>query len=337
MPSSLHVPTLHRRRLLQLAGAQGAGLLLGTAAVSSARAAAYPAQPVKFIVGNGPGSAADTVARQVAKQLEAQWKQPVVVENRPAASGTVAATLVAQAKPDGLTFLVGQEGALAIAPALKQKLGYDAQKDLQPVVALADADFVLVANPASGFTRLDELLAEARRHPGQRTYASSGIGSTHHLAMELLKSQAKVFMLHIPYNGGPAGMGGVLSNQVDCTYIAIGPALGLIRSGKLNALAVTGPETSPLLPGVLPVAQSLPGYRSGTWYALFAPKGTPADIVAQVNEATNAVLRQPELRASLSAQGIRPAGGSSLDLAHTLQKDTLQYTQLARRLNIELV
>jgi len=337
MPTSDLPLALKRRHLLQLAGAQGAGLLWGGAAMSSARASAAPTQTVRFIVGNGPGSAADTVARQVAQRLEAQWKQAVVVENRPAASGTVAATQVAQAKPDGLTFLVGQEGALAIAPALKQKLGYDAQKDLQPVVALADADFVMVSHPSTGFTRLDELLAEARKHPGQRTYASSGIGSTHHLAMELLKSQAKIFMLHIPYNGGPAGMGGVLANQVDCTYIAIGPALGLIRSGKLNALAVTGPESSPLLPGVLPVAQSLPGYRSGTWYALFAPKGTPAEVVTMVNETTNAVLRQPELRASLMAQGIRPAGGSSSALATTLQKDTLKYTQLARRLNIELV
>ncbi|MFO1336958.1 MAG: tripartite tricarboxylate transporter substrate binding protein [Burkholderiaceae bacterium] len=325
-----------RRRVLQLAAAQGGALALGAAGFGAARAAAYPTQPVKFIVGNGPGSAADTVTRQVARQLEARWKQPVVVENRPAASGTVAATLVAQAKPDGHTFLVGQEGALAIAPALKQKLGYDASRDLQPVVMLADADFVLVAHPSSGFKTLGDLLSEARRHPGQRTYASSGIGSTHHLAMELLKSQAEVFMLHIPYNGGPAGMGGVVANQVDCTYIAIGPALGLIRSGKLTALAVTGTEASPLLPGVAPVAQALPGYRAGTWYALFAPRGTPADIVAQVNDEVNAALRQPELRTELIGQGIRPVGGSSHQLAETVLKDTTQYSRLARRLNIEL-
>lgn len=302
----------------------------------AARASSWPSQPVKFIVGNGPGSAADVVTRQVARQLEDTWKQAIVVENRPAAAGTVAAAQVAQAKPDGHTFFVGQEGAMAIAPALKQKLGYDPQKDLEPVVALADADYVLVAHPSSGLRNLGDLLADARRYPGKRTYASAGVGATNHLTMEQLKTEAQVFMLHIPYNGGPAGMGGVVANQVDCTYIAIAPSLGLIRSGKLTALALSGTAPSALLPGVQPIAQTLPGYRAGTWYALFAPRGTPAAILSQVNEATNAVLRQPELRAGFAAQGIRPLGGTAGELAQTVQRETAQYGQLARRLKIEL-
>lgn len=321
-----------RRGFVGQALAAAATLAFG----APARAQGFPTRPLRILVGNSAGSAADTVARAVGLRLAAAWGQSVLVENRLGAGGLLAAEAVAHAPADGYTLLLGQEGALAIAPALQQKLALDPQKDLAAVVGLGASDFVLVAHPRSGLRSVADLVAAARRQPGKLSYASAGNGSLHHLAGEALKAQAGIDLLHVPYKGGPLGLNDVLAGQVDLMFIAPAPSLPHIQAGRLVALASAGTARSTLLPGVATVAETLPGFRASTWYALFAPAGTPEPVVQKINREVGQALQAAELRDGLLAQGIVPLGGPSSQLAELLRGDAQRYAQLARQVRLEL-
>jgi tripartite-type tricarboxylate transporter receptor subunit TctC len=320
------------KRLLAVCSA---ALMTMGATAALAQNDAYPSRPVRVLVPNTPGSAADVVARYVTQQLGEAWKQPVTVDNRAGAGGIVAVDTVAKSAPDGYTLLQAADGPITILPSLGQPLPYQPLKDLVPVASLGEIDFVLVANPKTGFHSLADFVNAARRNPGRYNYASAGNGSPQQFAMELLKQQAGIYATHIPYRGGPPGMLDVVSGQVDLMFIAVGPALPHIKSGRLVALAVSGDSPDPLLPNVPLVSQTYKGFHASTWFGLFAPAGTPPAVVDALASETRKILATPQAQSNLAAQGIRATGYAPERFGQQLRSDSNRYAALARSANIK--
>lgn len=303
---------------------------------SMAMAQDFPSHSVKMLVPNSAGSAPDLLARQVGQLLTQKWGQSVVVENKGASGGVQAVDAIAKSPADGHHLLVGGDGALAIMPHLQPNLPYDVQKDVVPVVKLGQVEYVLVANPKTGFKTLQDLVQAAKAKPGQINFASAGTGSALHLTMELLKQRAGFYATHIPYRGGPLGMQDVLAGQVDVMFIALAPSLPHIRSGKLVALATSGPKRNALLPDVPAVAESYAGYQSVTWFGLFAPKGTPADVIQKIERDATAVLTDGALRQQLARQGIATTGEGQQVFAQQVRGDYQRYAQLISHIGLKL-
>ena len=318
-----------RAALLTLALALGS-LTTGVSAQT------YPAKPVHLTVANTPGSSPDVLARYLAPRLQEQWKQPVVVDNRAGAAGILAAEGTAKAVPDGYELLVGADGPITILPNIRGGIPYDAQRDLVPVVSLGQIDFVLVANPKTGFHTVADFVREAKAHPGRYNYASAGNGSPQHLGMEVFKQQAGIFVTHIPYRGGPLGMQDVIAGQVDVMFIAIGPALPQIKAGKLVALGLGGAQRHPLLPDVPVIADSYRGFRAGTWFGLFAPARTPQAALDTIAAETAKVLLTPAARADLAAQGIDATGFPRERFQRQVAGEYARYAQIAKSVKISL-
>ncbi len=315
-------PSLLRRAI-------GLGLALFPVAAALAQATP-PAGTIRVLVPNTPGSAADITARVVGTRLADDLRQTVVVENRPGAGGIVAADAVAKAAPDGHTLLLGADGPITILPNLQPGLPYKPQSDLVPVASLGETDFVLVAHPRHGFKTLQDFLAAARRQPGRLNYASAGNGSPQQFAMEVLKQQAGIFVTHIPYRGGPLGLADVVAGQVDLMFIAVGPALPHIQSGRLAALAVGGEKPHPLLPGVPTVDSTYTGFRAGTWFGLFAPAGTPAAVVDGLANAVRHIVATPAVQAELARQGVRATGYPSAHFGGLLRHESQKFAALVK-------
>jgi tripartite-type tricarboxylate transporter receptor subunit TctC len=311
-----------------------AALFAATALSLAAHAQSFPVKPVRVVVHNNPGSALDLIARQVGNRLTDQLGQSVVVENRPGGGGIAGTDVVAKAPPDGHTLLVAGDGPITILPSLGTPLPYDPRRDLVPVASLGELDFVLVTHPKTGWKTLADFVDAARRSPGRYNYASAGNGSPQHLAAEVLKQAAGIYVTHIPYGGGPAGLTGVLTHDVDVMFIAMAPALPHIQSGKLVALAVGGESEDPVLPGVPPVAATYKGFHAGTWLGLFAPAGTPPAVVQRLGTETARALADPALRAQLAAQGIRPTGYQQPQFVQALATETRRYAALVKSAGI---
>ncbi|MCU4120002.1 Bug family tripartite tricarboxylate transporter substrate binding protein [Variovorax sp. N23] len=290
----------------------------------------WPTHSVHITVANTPGSAPDVLARYLGPRLSDVWKQPVVIDNRAGAGGIVAAEALAKAPADGYSMLVGADGPITILPQLLPGLPYDARADLVPVVSLGKIDFVLVANPRTGFKTLRDFTSAAKLKPGQYNYASAGNGSPQQFGMELLKQRAGIHVTHIPYRGGPLGMQDVIAGQVDVMFIAIGPALPHIRSGRLVALAVGGEARHPLLPDVPTVADSYAGFKSGTWFGLFAPARTPQAVVDAIGAAVTPIVRSPAVRADLAAQGIESTGDTQRAFSLQVAAEYERYAQIVK-------
>ncbi|MGJ7487013.1 Bug family tripartite tricarboxylate transporter substrate binding protein [Variovorax sp. LT2P21] len=314
--------------VLRLASALLCGVL--HAASAQTPSADWPARPIHITVANTAGSSPDVLARYLGPRLSEVWKRPVVVDNRAGAGGIVAAEALAKAPPDGYSLLVGADGPVTILPNLLSSLPYDARADLVPVVSLGKIDFVLVANPRTGFRTLRDFTSAAKLKPGQYNYASAGNGSPQQFGMELLKQRAGIHVTHIPYRGGPLGMQDVIAGQVDLMFIAIGPALPHIRSGRLVALAVGGDARHPLLPEVPTVADSYAGFRSGTWFGLFAPARTPQAVVDAIGAAVAPIVRNPAVRAYLAAQGIEGTGDTQRAFSLQVAAEYERYAQIVK-------
>jgi tripartite-type tricarboxylate transporter receptor subunit TctC len=284
------------------------GLLLGVPAAHTptfARADAYPSRPVRIIVPFNPGAAVDVVARMLARGLSEQSGKAVVVENRAGGSSLVGAEAVAKSDPDGLTLLFVPDDTFTILPHLYKKLSFDPNKQLVPIAGIGKIINILVANPTIAPKTLPELIDYARGHPGELRYGSNGFGSAAQLAMETLKAQAKIDILHVPYKGNAPALLGTVSGEVQLMTIGYGTAQGLIGEGKLRPIVVAGSERDPGLPS-LPTTAEL-GYRDvdvTTWLTIAAPGKTPPDIVQQVNDAISRVLKSPEMRKELEARSI---------------------------------
>ena len=278
-------------------------LALGFLPAFAALAQSYPTKPVRIVVPFTAGSATDILARTVGQKLSELWGQPVVIDNRPGAGGTIGATIVAKSPPDGYTLLV-HSAAHAYNPAIYSNLTYDTVKDFVEVVPLAGQPNVLVVAPSTGLKTVAELILAAKQRPGALNFASAGNGSGTHINGEKFKLAAGVDVLHIPYKGSPEALTDTMAGRATYYFAPISAALPQIRDGKLIALGVSTAKRSSVLPNVPTVAESgVPGFDYNLWVAMFAPAGTPADLVERINRDVLRVLATPEAKERLAALG----------------------------------
>lgn len=270
-------------------------LTLAFAAAADARAQAWPAQqPVRLVVPYPPGGAVDFLARQYATKLSQQLKQNVVVDNRAGAGGLIGSDHVAKASPNGYTLLLGTNSTHAIAPYVKQKMPYDPVADFAPVALLAVTPYVVVVHPEVPARTLAELIALARSKPDMLTFGSAGTGTTPHLAGELFNGMAGVRIRHVPYKGSAPMVNDLLGGQIQMSFD--NSAMSQIKAGRLRPLAVTGPQRLASLPDVpTPAEAGLPGYEALGWFGLYAPRGTPAEIVSRLADETRTIMEMPEI------------------------------------------
>lgn len=273
--------------------------------------AAYPDHPIRLIVPFAPGGGNDSVARTVGRRLAEILGQAIVVDNRAGAGGTVGAEAAALAAPDGYTLFLGGVGSQAINPNLHKNLPYDPIKSFEPVVLLARAPMVLVAHPRLHVHTVAQLIALAKREPGQLDYASNGVGSSSHLAAAMFASMAGVKMVHVPYKGLSPALTDLISGTVPLMFSSVVAIIPHIKDGSLVALGVTSDRRLPMLPGVPTIAESaVPGYESSSWYGILVPAGTPRPIVLKLNKALNQALQSPRVHNALVADGAQPVGGT---------------------------
>jgi len=321
-----------RRRLLRWAAVSLAACSLPAAA----QAPATPGSaPLRLIVPFTPGTGIDLIARTLGPRLSERLGRPVVVDNRPGASGNIGTEAVVRAAPNGQTLLVSVN-TLVMNRSLYPQLPFDPVKDLQPVALTSWGQLLLVTHPQTGFRNATDLLAAARARPGRLNYASPGVGTPHHLSMELLKQTAGVFLTHIPYRGSAQAVTDLVAGQVDAMFLPIHVALPQVRGGKLVALAIGSARRHPLLPELPTLAEARAGSVDvDMWYGVFAPAGTPADQVTRLNREINELLGTPEVRAAFQTQGMDPATGTPEDFRRLVERDADRWARLIRAQGIK--
>jgi tripartite-type tricarboxylate transporter receptor subunit TctC len=296
--------------------------------------AQWPQRPIRMVAAAPAGSSVDIVARLLADGLKEKLGQAVIVDNKPAAGGTVGAAEVAKAAPDGYTLFLGFNGPLANAPALYTKLAYDPLRDFAPIVLTTSQPNVLAVNANVPANSLKEFIALTQAQPGKLNYASVGNGSASHLSMELLKREAKIDISHIPFNGGPPATQAVVSGDVQAIFTAPSNVLGQIKAGKLKALAVTSLKPFALMPDVPTIAASgingLREFEAISWNALVAPRDTPAAVIVRLNKEVNAVLASAEMKRKLADAGIEAVGGTPEALSQWMQIEAKKWGEVVR-------
>jgi tripartite-type tricarboxylate transporter receptor subunit TctC len=305
--------------------------------VPAAHAQQYPARAIRLVVPSAPGGGADITARIISPRLSELLGQQVVVENRAGAGTMIGSETVARAAPDGYTLSMGQLTPNAIAPALYPKLPYDALKDFAPIALVGTSPNVLVVYPGLPVRSVSELAALAKSRPQALTYATSGAGSLQHIAAELFKSMAGVELVHVPYKGSGQAVIDLISGQVDMNFDSIPATIQHIRSGKLRALAVTaarraggGLEEVPTL-----AESGLAGYDLTTWWGLFAPAGTPNDVLERINAETSSLLRDSLVRERFAGLAVEPGGGSRAEFGDYVRREIAKYDSLVKQLGIK--
>ncbi|HVO87442.1 MAG TPA: tripartite tricarboxylate transporter substrate binding protein [Casimicrobiaceae bacterium] len=310
--------------------------LLVLAIAPSAAAQRYPEKPIRFIMTAPAGSSIDTLGRTIADKLKDRLGQPVIVENKPAAGGTVAVAEVARAAPDGYTMVLGFPGPLAFAPLL-QKLSYDVQKDLAPVITTSNQPSVLAVNAAVPAKTLQELIAYAKANPGKLNYASVGNGSSSHLSMELLKSMAGVDIVHVPFNGSPPAVTATVQGETQMIFAVMQPLQAQIQAGKLRAIAVTTARRFALLPDLPTIAESgYPGFESNAWNGILVPAATPRPIVERLNAEINAVLKMPDVVQRMNSQGFELVGGTPEEFGKLIRSDVERWAPVIRKVGLKV-
>ena len=297
---------------------------------SPAFSQAYPAKPVRLIVGFAATGGTDTISRIISKKLGETWPQPLVVENRPGADGSIATELVAKAPPDGYTIVV-VTNAHTITP-FQRKLAYDPVKDFAPVTLLASTPNLLLVHPTLPVRTVKELLALAKARPGQLTFGSSGTGTSPFLAMELLKSMTGANMVHAPYKGSAPALIDLMGGHIHLMFGAIASVQGSVKSGRLRAIAISSPKRWPAWPDVPTVSETLPGFEAATWYGALAPAGTPAAIVNKLQTDIAGALQQPDVKAYVTESGFEAIASKPEEFAAVIQRDLQKWGKLIRAL-----
>lgn len=314
-----------------LAAFRHASLVLCMAlAGAPAGAQSYPAKPVRVIVPFPPGAGADITTRLIAPRLSEALGQQLVVENRAGAAGNIGAEVAARAAPDGYTLLIAP-ASLAISQTLYRKLPFDLVRDFQPVAMLASVPFILVAHPSLPAKNVKELVALAKSRPGQINYASTGSGSSPHLTAEMLKMEAGIDVVHVPYKGTPLAVTDLLSGQVSFMFANALSVLPQVSAGRLRALAITSAKrsaTTPQLPTM--IESGLSGFESGTWYALLAPAGTPREVVARLSGELARVTRNADVREKLAAQGAEALTMTPEQTAAYIKREIAKWGKVVR-------
>jgi tripartite-type tricarboxylate transporter receptor subunit TctC len=310
-------------------------LCYSLAFVGTSAAQGYPSRPIQFVVPYPPGGGNDIFARFLAGPLHEALGQPVVVDNRAGAGGTIGTASVAKAAPDGHTLLLGSSGALAVAPSLIPKLSYDPLKDLAPITMLATVPNILAVHPSVPVHSVKQLIALAKADPGRLTFGSSGIGGSGHLAGELFNAMAGVKMTHIAYRGTGLSVNGLLSGEIAATFENMLTLLPHVKAGRIRALAVTSVRRAPAVPELPTIAESgLPGYSAGPWFAILTTGGTPAEVVNLLNREFLKILKRPDMVKVLSGRGAELVMGTPAELSEYLQAETSRWAKVIRDANI---
>jgi len=312
------------RMLLRKLGIATAAAALVVAA--DANAQTWPEKPIKFVVAAPAGSSLDVLARTIGDKLKDRVGQPVVVDDRPAAGGTIATDLVAKSPPDGYTMVISFNGPLAFGPHVYSKLPYDPQKDLAAVIITSSQPSVLAVNAALPIHSVKELVEYAKAHPGKLNYASVGNGSSSHLTMELLKSTAGIDIVHVPFNGSPPAVTATIQGETQLMFAVMQPLQAQIQAGKLRAIAVTTAKRFPLLPDLPTIAEAgYPGFEALAWNGILVAAGTPRPIVARLNAEINAILKDPAVKGALNAQGFELVGGAPEDFSRLISSESAKW------------
>jgi tripartite-type tricarboxylate transporter receptor subunit TctC len=299
-------------------------------------APAYPSKPVKVIVAFSPGTGIDILAREVGQELSQRLQQPFVVENRPGASGNLGMALVAKAEPDGYTISV-MVNTFAINAALFQSLPFDSAKDFAPVSMMARGGLALVVNGNVKATTTRALIDEAKRNPGKLNYASPGVGTPQHMAMELFKLSAGVDIVHIPHKSSAEAVTGLLGGQTDAMFLPVHTTLPHIKSGRLRVLSVASKARNPLLPETPTIADSagIPGFEVDLWYGMLVPARTPREVIDRLNAELRAVLAMDAMRAKLASQGLQLEASTPEQLAEVLRTDIDKWSKVIKTAGIK--
>jgi tripartite-type tricarboxylate transporter receptor subunit TctC len=311
-------------------------LALGIGAAHWVAAQPYPAKSIRIVVPFPAGGNADIFARAYAQKLTDAWGQPVVVDNRAGAAGIIGTQLVAKSPADGYTLLFGTTGTHTTNPAVYAKLPYDPVKDFAPVSNYADSPFLLVVHPSVPAGSLKALIALAKARPGQLDYASFGIGSSAHLAGEMLRTMAAIDIVHVAYKGGPPALADLIGGHVALMFNSLPAVLPQVKSGKLHALALAAAKRTPTLPDMPTFAEAgLANFEAGSWYGILAPAGTPREVVARLHAETVRILALPDVKQRLASEGAEVIGNTPEEFAAQIRRDMARWAKVAKDARIQ--
>lgn len=325
---------MHPTRRTWLAGSTG--LALANLARPAAAQAAWPARPITLVVPFTTGGNSDVLARLIGQKLSVALGQPVVVENKPGAGGNTGSAFVAQAKPDGHTILAGTISSHAINPSIYPKMPYDAVKSFEPVVLIGASPLVLATTASAPYQSIQDVIAAARAKPGEIAFASAGNGTSQHLTGELLNSVAGVKLMHVPYKGSAPAITDVVAGHVPVMFDTVLVIGSHVRAGRLRALAVAASKRSANLPDVPTVAEAgVPGFEVASWQAIFAPAGTPKEIVRRLNAEIARIMKMPDIEARMAELGFAPGGGPPEELAELQRNDLVKWAKVVKEADIK--
>jgi tripartite-type tricarboxylate transporter receptor subunit TctC len=309
------------------------GVLAALLVLTAVPAAAdeFPSRPITLVVPYAAGGGNDVMARTVAEKMSRTLGQQIVVENRAGAGGSVATRAVARAPADGYTLVIGGTGTLAVNPTLYSNVGYDPRKDFAPVGLIGTSALVVLVNNSVPARNIRELIDLAKREPGKLNYASAGVGSGIHLGTVLFEMMGELQLTHVPYRGSAPALGDLLGGHVAIYFSSLPPALGLVRDGKVRALAVTGVKRSEAFPDVPTVAETLPGYEAVLHYGIVAPAGTPAPAIAKLNAALRDAMNAPDTRERMAADGTEPFISTPEEYAADIDREETKWSAVVRK------
>jgi len=305
--------------------------LLAALLALSAQAQTYPAKPVRIVVPVATGGIADYYSRVIARHVSEAWGQPVLVENRAGGGGNIGADLVAKSAPDGYNLVMGFLGPLAVNQFLFAKMPYDTQKDFAPVAMVIEAEGLLAVHPTVQVQTVADLLAMARAHPGKLSYASGGVGTASHLAGELFKSMTKTDIVHIPYKGNAPAIADLIGGQTHLTFATLPTVIPHVRAGKVRGIAVIGSARSAAAPSLPTIAEAgVPGFSVNNWIGLFAPAGTPPEVVRRWNAEANRIMQLPEVKRRMDVEGERYTPNTPEQFAQFLRAETAKWEKVVK-------
>ncbi len=311
-------------------------LVLGMLMAAGAAAQSWPQKPVKFIVPFPPGGATDISARLLGERLSQIWGQQVVIENRGGAGGGVGAAEAARAEPDGYTLFFPSGSVMTANQHIYAKMGYDPEKDFVPVTNVVSGPQVLIVPASSRFKTVKDLVDFAKANPGKLNFGHAGIGSQTHLAAENFVYQAKIQAQAVPYKGEGPGIAALVGGETDFFLGNMAAAIGHINGGRLRALGVTSKAEAPQLPGVPPIAKTVPGFENAGWFGIVAPTGTPKEVIQKVYRDTKKALEDTTMKARFFAQGLAPVGNSPEEMAKALKEETALWANVVRERKISV-
>ena len=309
-------------------------IILGSVLAGCVYAQGYPNKPVRLINAYAAGGGIDTLARLYASKMQEKWGQPIVVESKPGAGGNIAADFVAKSAPDGYTLLI-TASTVTTNPYFIAKMPFDVQKDLAPISMIARQEFFLVVTNSLPVTSVGELIAHAKANPGKLSYSTAGIGTPQHLGAELLKSVSRIDMVHVPYKGQPAAVNAVISGEVQVALVSFNTALPLVQAGRARGLAVAAKERLRSLRDVPVVAETIPGFEVNAWFGIFAPAGTPAEIVEQLSVEIRRISTLPDVQARLTPLGYDVMFISPQEFRAVIAAELLKWGTVAKEAGIK--